>query len=70
MTRPEACATHAPQINAWLDHRGPLHHHQTLGMIGDNSNTIPSWTKTHQILKAQIDALRDEHVRNCDKEAS
>lgn len=65
----EACATHAPQMNAWLDHRGPLHRHQTLGMIGENTGTIPSWTKTHRILKAQIDAIRDECAGNCGKEA-
>jgi hypothetical protein len=56
---PPLCADCRAARNRWLDHTGPLHRGTQIAQVGTGDHNVPTWARTHDALKKQVELIAD-----------
>lgn len=63
------CADCQADMDKWLDHRESLHYGVQISQIGTGNHNVSSWTRTHEVVRAQVRLIREgcraHHTENC-----
>ncbi len=57
--RVKLCAECRTAEQAWLDRTGPLHHGIQIMQVGTGNHSVPSWTRTYETVRAQVQVIHD-----------